>query len=37
VFLVDAGALLALAAGVTRLMITTSGPPALTPETAEDI
>ncbi len=37
VFLVDAAALLGLAAGVTRLMIAGAEPPALTPETAEDI
>jgi len=37
VFLLDAAALLALAAGVTRLMISETGSSAATPETAEDI
>jgi DHA1 family multidrug resistance protein-like MFS transporter len=37
VFLLDAAALIALAAGVTRLMISEGEPSNVTPETAEDI
>jgi DHA1 family multidrug resistance protein-like MFS transporter len=37
VFLLDAAALIALAAGVTRLMISETGTSEATPETAEDI
>jgi len=37
VFVLDAVALLVLAAGVPRLMLPEGSSPALTPETAEDI
>ena len=37
VFILDAVALLVLAAGVPRLMLPEGSSPALTPETAEDI